>query len=73
MTTTTQPTTTRKGQTRASWIFEGIRLFNRRFSKPVPVVLTRAESIREIVKARRCHCHGTCSGCRHLIKDVLGD
>jgi hypothetical protein len=52
---------------------EGIHQFFFGQSQPRPgTTLTRAESIREIVKARRCSCHGTCSGCQHIIKDVLG-
>ncbi|MBP9717243.1 MAG: hypothetical protein KBD44_00840 [Candidatus Pacebacteria bacterium] len=71
---TTQPTTTLRGQTRAFRMAEGIhQFFFGQSQLRTGTTLTRAETIHEIVKARRCSCHGTCPGCRHIIKDVLGD
>ncbi len=78
--TTTQPAMADTAKTRVLQFFEAVRLIamtplrvRQRWQQQPEGELTRDERIHEIVKARRCSCSGTCSGCKIIIKDVIGD
>ncbi len=78
--TTTQPTTTPRGQTRAFRIFEGIRSIlpiaervRQRWQKRPVAALNREQLIDQLVREHHLHCHGACGSCHHTIQDIFSD